>query len=40
MIIKKYISKIEKFKPNDKSKKRLHNIIDGINSLTQKKINL
>ena len=37
MIIKKYISKIEKFKPNDESKKRLHNIIDGINSLTQKK---
>ena len=41
MIIKKYISKIEKFKPNNKSKKRLHNIIDGINSLTQKrKLNL
>ena len=41
MIIKKYISKIEKFKPNDESKKKLHNIIDGINSLTQKrKLNL
>ena len=41
MIIKKYISKIEKFKPNDKSKKKLHNIINRINSLTQKrKLNL
>lgn len=41
MKIKKYISKIEKFKPNDKSKIRLHDIIDGINSLTQKrKLNL